>query len=231
MNNKEAFLYIWYDDKLGMNYLGYHKGDFSDGYICSHVKPQDGSPWMLEEYKRRPADFTRIILAEGSARECRKWEEMILTHFDAAKNPQWYNRHNGGINFVVPVGHLVSPETKRKISEATKGKRLGGDHKRKISESNKKYYVLNPEGKRIFFGSDNPMYGKQHSLSTKRKIGLANKFCSEETRRKKSESHKGKKISDETKLKMSVSHRGKHHSEETRLKISKSRVATVVSFN
>lgn len=50
--------------------------------------------------------------------------------------------------------------------------------------------------------------------------------CSEETRRKISQSNRGKKASEETKRKLSLSHRGhipwnkgKHHSEETKRKI------------
>ena len=42
----------------------------------------------------------------------------------------------------------------------------------------------------------------------------------EETRKKMSESHKGKKMSDEAKRKVSESRKGKKRSEETRRKIS-----------
>ena len=52
--------------------------------------------------------------------------------------------------------------------------------------------------------------------------GLKN-ICSDETRRKLSESLKGRVISEETKRKMSESHKGTSCSEETRRKISEAR--------
>lgn len=45
---------------------------------------------------------------------------------------------------------------------------------------------------------------------------------SAETRRKLSESHKGKTLSKETRIKLSELHKGKHHSEEHRKKIAES---------
>ena len=87
-------------------------------------------------------------------------------------------------------GKTLSEETKRKISEAHKGKSrkpLSEEHKRKISDTLK---------------------GKTHSEETKRKMrGI---HLSEETKRKLSEAHKGKHHSEETKRKISESNKGKH---------------------
>ena len=70
-----------------------------------------------------------------------------------------------------------------------------------------------------------------HSEETKRKISeshkgkpshLKGKPKSEETKRKLSESMKGNALSEETKRKMSEPRKGKHHSEETKRKMSES---------
>ena len=62
------------------------------------------------------------------------------------------------------------------------------------------------------------------SAETKKKISESRKgkHFSEETKKKMSESQKGKHLSEETKKKISESHKGKHLSEETRRKLSES---------
>jgi hypothetical protein len=55
----EAFIYRWTDHKKNMFYVGSHKGPKDDGYVCS-------SKLMLEQYKERPKDFSRHIIAEGA---------------------------------------------------------------------------------------------------------------------------------------------------------------------
>lgn len=101
-----------------------------------------------------------------------------------------------------------SDETKRKLSEAQKGRTspmYGKTHsdetRRKISEAMK--------------GEKNPMYGKPSPMK--------GKPHSDETRRKISESHKGKPKSEQTKRKMSAAKKGKARkplSDETKKKLS-----------
>ena len=117
------------------------------------------------------------------------------------------------------MGHIVSPETRGKLSEANKGQIpwiKGGHHteetKRKISEAKR--------------GQASWHKGKPLSEEHKRKISEAHKGLrpSKETRKKLSESHKNP--SAETRRKMSESHKGqtpwnkgKHHSVEVRCKL------------
>jgi hypothetical protein len=102
------------------------------------------------------------------------------------------------------VGHVVSEETKKKISEANRGKVRSEDAKRRMSEFRK---------------------GKRASEETKRKMSESMKKkvpgpVSDETKLKLSESHKGKTPSDETKRKMSEARKGKTMSEKTKRKLS-----------
>lgn len=67
----EAFLYCWTDNKSNMLYIGAHKGSPNDGYVCS-------SKLMLEQYNIRSKDFSRQIIAEGTAKDIFNLENIIL---------------------------------------------------------------------------------------------------------------------------------------------------------
>ena len=104
----------------------------------------------------------------------------------------------------------------------------------KISQLNTK----SPNGYNLTDGGAG-IYGYRHSEESKRKMSETSKLISDETRRKMSESHKGKTLSEEhrrkiaqsgigrkpteeTRRKLSESSKGKRHSEETRRKIGES---------
>ena len=96
-----------------------------------------------------------------------------------------------------------SEETKQKISETEKGKKISEETKRKLSESCK---------------------GRKLSEEAKQKISEANKGkkSSEDKKQKISEANKGRKLSEEHKKKISETKKGKEHSEEHNKKISES---------
>jgi len=88
----------------------------------------------------------------------------------------------------------MSEETKRKMSEATKGN-ISEETKRKLSEA-KKGRKHSDEAKRKMSGENNHQYGKPLTEETKRKISEATKGnISDETKRKMSEAKKGRKQS------------------------------------
>ena len=109
-----------------------------------------------------------------------------------------HNRTNGGDGV---SGAVVSDETRRKMSEALKGKPRSKEIRRKISEAHK---------------------GKTHSEKSRRNMSESQKgkTHSEETKRKLSEAKKGKTFSEEHKRKLSESQKGKSRSEESKRKLS-----------
>lgn len=132
-------------------------------------------------------NFKIEALVETNSQDMLNQLECVL--IERYKNEKRsYNIRGGGSN-----GKL-SEETKRKLSEANKGKKHSEESKRKMSEARK---------------------GKKKSEETKRKMSEANKgkVFSEETKRKLSVVNKlkwkGKKHSEETKRKMSESNKMK----------------------
>lgn len=186
--DKEAFVYCWTDKKTNMLYVGSHKGSTDDGYVCS-------SKYMMEEYKKRPEDFSRQIISEGTWKNCRKLEARILQSVNAALNEQFYNRHNCDEKFYLK-NHTES--AKRKISEKHKGrirKDLSERNKKGMSKESIEKMVNTRRANGSYDRESNSMFGKSHNEISKQKISLNRKGKgkqpkSEETKKKMSEARK-----------------------------------------
>lgn len=106
------------------------------------------------------------------------------------------------------IGFKHSEETKIKISNSLKGRKLSIQTRRKMSEAQR--------------GENHPMYGKHHSKETKEKIS--------HSIRGENHPNYGKSLSEETKKRIGESSKtrcgeksawfGRHHTEETKKKIS-----------
>ena len=144
-------------------------------------------------------NFTFEILYDGIIPELLDMYEKEAIAKHNTLSPNGYNQTTGGEG-----GSSPSEETRRKLSEAHKGKPLSEEHRRKISEGNK---------------------GRTPSEETRRKISRSNKgkTHSAKTRRKLSEAHTGRTLSEEHRRKISRSNKGKTHSDEVKQKISESK--------
>jgi hypothetical protein len=134
----EAFVYCWTDRATNQLYIGWHKGTFDDGYICS-------SKYMKEQYLNRPNDFTREIIASGSCKDMTNLETQLLRSVDAKNDDQFYNRHNG--DGCYRYGKHTE-ETKRKISEINTGAPRSQKHRDKISKALTGKSYLTEEGRK-----------------------------------------------------------------------------------
>jgi len=125
----------------------------------------------------------------------------------------------------MPTGVYVRTEkTRKKMSEAHKGKHLSEECKRKISEANKGRHFSEEHKRKI----SEVQKGRHHSEEVKRKISEAlkgrvpwnkEKHLSEETRKKMSEARKGHKVPEETRKKISEANKGHPVSDKTREKL------------
>lgn len=179
-------------------------------YGITKQKPEkrwaNGKGYNTNQYFTRAIDkygwnnIQHIVLHEGlNEEEAKELEQYMIQWYDTANREYGYNISLGGESY----NH--SEETKKKIGEASKGRRHTEETKRKMSEAQK--------GKRT--GEENHNYGKPRSEETKRKISEANKG--------KPSHNKGKSPSEETKRKLSEANKGKHHTEESRKKMSEAR--------
>lgn len=156
-----AFVYCWTDKSNDMLYVGSHKGSIDDGYVCS-------SKYMLEEYQKRPSDFSRQIIAQGDYSDIRNLETILLSNLNAAASCDFYNKHNGSSKF------MTTPES---IQKTASTKRLRGDYLpennpmygKKHSEEVKKTHSIRMSGK------NNPNWQKSFSEDTKKKMSDSRK--------------------------------------------------------
>ena len=110
--------------------------------------------------------------------------------------PNGYNIEGGG-----NANKVLSDQTRQKMSESRKGRKVTLETRKKLSEANR---------------------GKKHTLETRKKLSEAHKgkTLSLEHRQKLSEAHKGKTLSFEHRQKMSEAHKGRTLSPEHRQKLS-----------
>lgn len=91
-----GFIYLWYDRKCKMFYLGGHLGQEDDGYI-------GGGRRFIEAYRKRPEDFKRRIIlriSEGTLADIRKAEGWYLNLIKRKElRTRYYNSVRAAIGF------------------------------------------------------------------------------------------------------------------------------------
>lgn len=158
-----SFVYCWTDHLSSKLYVGFHKGTSDDGYVCS-------SKHMKKEYKARPSDFTREIIATGTYDDCRKLESKVIQAMLDQNIPCYNLNVNGAIVF--------TSEIRAKISATHKGKTITEAHRAAIREWSKARPPTSEETKEKIRQS---------------KLGKKRKPFTEEARRNMSLARLGKK--------------------------------------
>ena len=159
-------------------------------------------------------DIQHNILFNDLTEKEAKWLENYLIcyywTFVGFKNSKGYNMTLGGEG---STGCKHTNEAKRKISEAckgiehsNKGKPQTDEAKKKNSEAHKGKTPWNKGKTGVQVAWNKGKTGVQVAWNKGKKIG----HPSEESRRKNSESNKGKTPSEESRRKNSESHKGKH---------------------
>lgn len=139
-------------------------------------------------------NFEFSILEYCSIDQIADRENYWMEFYDSRNTLKGYNKRSA-YGKTPPKKH--SEESKRKMSESLKGRKIEftDEWKRNISESAKKR------------GSN--FAGKKHTEETRKKMSESAKkqVMTDETRKKISGTQKGRKISEETKKKMSETHK------------------------
>ena len=114
----------------GKTYIGQHKyKDLNDNYM--------GSGTLLYKAKKKYGieNFKKdIILSDIDSKELANDYEQFYILWNRVLGKAEYNLAKGG-NSSSGVHYHLSEETKRKMSEARKGKTKSEEHKRKIAET------------------------------------------------------------------------------------------------
>jgi hypothetical protein len=176
---KEGFIYIWFDKKRKMYYIGCHWGTLNDGYICSSNR-------MRDAYRRRPNDFKRRILSKNIEKhnllsEEHKWLSLIS---EEELGKKYYNLYTTNTSlklaWAANKGRKQPEEEKAKRVKSNTGKKRTEETKQKIRESwsderrNKASDLIS--GKNNYFygkkltGDKNGFYGKKHDPELKKKM-------------------------------------------------------------
>ena len=200
----------------GKSYIGQTIHDAEKTRIRDHLAG-NGSQLVkqaIEKYGQNA--FTFEILHDGIIPEfLDDLERDAIEKFNTL-SPQGYNLTAGG------EGGSRSAETRRKMSEARKGKKrapFSEEHRRNISEAKK-------GKKRDSFSEEHRRNISEAKKGKKRKNRKNRGSPSEETRRKMSEAKKGKKLSEETRRNISEAKKGKKRapfSKEHRRKLSEAK--------
>jgi group I intron endonuclease len=151
-------------------------------------------------------NFEFKVIEECQDESANEREKYWIDHFDSFNSG--YNQTTGGDHF------KHSEETKRKIGNFFKGKKLSEEHKKKVAA----FFT----GKKRPPPSEETLKKRSESLK-----GKNTKPKSEEHKRKLSEAKKGKKLSEEQKKRLAELR--KPISEETRKKISEAGKGRIVS--
>ena len=138
----EAFVYLWFDSKNRMFYLGSHKGREDDSYTHSSSIMESFSKKNIPPYMRRK------ILARGS------YDDMTALEMSLLKNRKekcWDRYYNGTVVFPPPPrlgednpsyihGRSSDPEYKREKSREWREK-----NREYNREKQREYREKNPE--------------------------------------------------------------------------------------
>ena len=180
-NNNNYYVYLHANLSNGKKYVGITSQEPNRRW--ANGKGYKGQHFNNAIKKYGWDGFSHEILYSGLSETQAKVIEVSLIHFYNSTNPEYgYNISLGG--------DVVSEETKRKISEAHKGKHNGTNHhfygKHHTEETKKKM----SEAKS---GTNHHMYGKHLSEKTKKKLSEAKsgKVHTEETKKKMSEARSG----------------------------------------
>lgn len=170
---KQGFIYLWYDKKRKMYYIGSHWGTVDDGYICSSNR-------MRDAYRRRPQDFKRRLVKSNIPRSDLLEEEHRWLSFisDNELGKKYYNlrKHRWG-HWSTDIDSRMTVAEKISVAKKGKGYNHTEETKKKIREARAKQVIKSgwklSEETKLKMKKPKPQRTEEH----KRNMSLAKKGC------------------------------------------------------
>jgi len=141
----EAFVYLWFDSKNRMFYLGFHKGHEDDSYTHSSSIMESFSKKNIPPYMRRRilarGSYDDMAALEVSLLENRKekcWDRYYNAKFAVFPPPPMLGEDNP--NYI--DGRSKDPEKLRE-SNRERSRKWREKYQEKSRESSRKYYEKN----------------------------------------------------------------------------------------
>jgi hypothetical protein len=99
---------------------------------------------LIKEYGKDSFEY-KVRKLFATKEECLKWESKFLMKINAAKNPEWINRHNGGKNFYNNGGYKLPEFSRQKLmgNQRAKGNILSIETRNKMKISHKNRIITN----------------------------------------------------------------------------------------
>lgn len=196
----------------GMEYIGFDTKDRGElKYLGS------GRKLYEDIIKYGKVNFKKRILCYcDTMKDLRQAEVEYVELYNTFKG-YGYNLNPGGNG--VGIGHKHTNETKKKISETNKGRKLSESHKKKLSEA-KKGKKHSEEHKKK---NSEAQKGRKHSEETKEKMKQPKSDEWKKNAKGRNTWSKGRKLSEEHKKNISLSCKNrkyKPHTDEAKKKIS-----------
>lgn len=119
-----GFIYLWYDRARKMFYVGSHKGEDDDSYICS-------SKHMLKEYRKRPQDFKRRIIERCSNDKLLEREQCWLNLIKVKELYYYECKYYNVKRFAAGGNTLEHHPDREKIIKA----RYGNKHSKNVQKA------------------------------------------------------------------------------------------------
>ena len=144
------------------------------------------------ELSEEEAKHIEVLLIALFKTNCKRYNRPSYGYNSTDGGEGWLGGHHSEETKEImrdqKMGHIVSEETRHKISQSLKGRITGENHpmygvspKERMDEAT--YILWKRHLSASNSGINNPNYGKHHSEETKKKISEAHKNLSDESRK------------------------------------------------
>lgn len=215
MNKKYHYVYRITNTELNKHYYGTRSSRIEPSKDLGFKYFSSSSDILfMDDQKNNPQNYKYTIVSEFDSREeALELEISLHAKFNVGVNESFYNKARQTSIGFDSTGAIISDETRKKLSIASKGRILTEEHKANISQA-KAGHVTSEETRKKLSDAAKKQFRNGMSDETRRKISLSNMG-------------RINKHTTESKAKLSKASTGRIKSQEEKDKIGKSNSAAL----